>query len=73
MLTLCIRYTFNSDKSAALKTYIEAEQEPIHRGGGKHIEYFLPTDFAGPTNEAMGLIDFPTRSRDSSTSINPAL
>src|SRR5436309_9576219 len=60
MLTLCIRYNFSPDKAAAFQTYVEAEQEPIHRSGGKRIEYFLPTDFAGPTNEAMGLIDFPT-------------
>jgi hypothetical protein len=30
----------------------------IHRSGGKTLGYFLPTDFAGPTNEAYGLIDF---------------
>jgi hypothetical protein len=59
MLTACIRYTFNLDKVATLKAHVEAEQEPILRSGGQHIEYFLPTDFAGPTNEAMGLIDFP--------------
>jgi len=60
MLTLCIRYTFNSEKISAFKTYVEAEQQPISRSGGRRIEYFLPTDYAGPTNEAMGIIDFPT-------------
>jgi hypothetical protein len=28
------------------------------RYGGKILGYFFPTDFAGPTNEACGLIDF---------------
>jgi hypothetical protein len=60
MLTLCIRYTFDPAKFDALKKYVEAEQEPIARSGGRTSEYFLPTDYAGPTNEAMGLIDFPT-------------
>jgi hypothetical protein len=60
MMTLCIRYTFNPDKLADFKAYVEAEQGPIERSGGKAVEYFLPTDFAGSNNEAMGLIDFPT-------------
>jgi hypothetical protein len=34
--------------------------EPITRSGGKIIGYFLPTDYAGPTNEAHGLIEFPS-------------
>jgi hypothetical protein len=58
MYTLCIRYTIDPNKLKQFKTYVEAEQEPIRRSGGKRIEYFLPTDFAGPTNEAIGLIDF---------------
>ena len=62
MITLCIRYSFNPDKLADLKTYVEGEQGPIERSGGKILGYFLPTDFAGPTNEAMGLIDFPSLS-----------
>jgi hypothetical protein len=60
MITLCIRYTFNPDKVADIKTYLEAEQEPIRRSGGTTLGYFLPSDFAGPTNEAMWLIDFAT-------------
>lgn len=60
MITLCIRYTFNPDKLADFKAYVEGEQTPIERSGGKVLGYFLPTDFAGPTNEAMGLIDFPS-------------
>jgi NIPSNAP len=60
MITLCIRYTFSPDKVADLKTYLEAEQEPIRRSGGTSLGYFLPSDFAGPTNEALWLIDFAT-------------
>src|SRR5690349_24002261 len=60
MITLCIRYTFNPDKLAALRTYIEEEQIVIERSGGRIVGYFLPTDFAGPTNEAIGLIDLPS-------------
>ncbi len=60
MMTLCIRYTFNADKLADSRTYVEAEDGPIARSGGKIVGYFLPTDFAGPTNEAIGLIDVPS-------------
>jgi hypothetical protein len=62
MITLCIRYTFNPDRLAALKAYVDAEQPVIERSGGRILGYFLPTDFAGPTNEAMGLIDLPSLS-----------
>lgn len=58
MLTLSIRYAFNPDKLDAFKAYVGAEQEPIRRSGGKILAYFLPTDFAGPANEALGLIEF---------------
>ena len=60
MITLCIRYTFNPDHLADLRAYVEAEQGVIERSGGRIQGYFLPTDFAGPTNEAMGLIDLPS-------------
>lgn len=60
MITLCIRYTVNPNKLADFKAYVEAEQEPIRRRGAKIVGYFLPTDFAGTTNEALGLIDFAT-------------
>jgi hypothetical protein len=60
IFTLCIRYTINPNKLAAFRTYAEAEQDPIRRSGGKIVGYFLPTDFAGPTNIAYGLIDFLT-------------
>ncbi len=60
MLTLCIRYRFNPDKIAGIATYFENEQRVIERSGGRIVGYFLPTDFAGPTDEAIGLIDIPS-------------
>ena len=60
MITLSIRYTINPNKLADFKSYVEAELEPIRRSGGKTLGYFLPTDFSGPTNEALGLIELPT-------------
>src|ERR1700746_1771744 len=60
MITLAIRYTINPNKLSDFKTYIDAELEPIRRSGGKVVGYFLPTDFSGPTNEALGLIELPT-------------
>jgi len=60
MITLRIRYTFNPDKLADVRTYFEEEQSVIEGSGGKIGGYFLPTDFAGPTNEAIGLIDLPS-------------
>lgn len=60
MLTLCIRYRFNPDKIAGIRQYFENEQRVIERSGGKIVGYFLPTDFAGPTDEAIGLIDVPS-------------
>ena len=62
MITLCIRYTFDASHVADFRDYVEAEQPVIERNGGKVVGYFLPTDFAGPTNEAMGLIDLPSLS-----------
>lgn len=60
MLTLCIRYKFNPEKLSDIATYFETEQRVIERAGGKIVGYFLPTDFAGPTDEAIGLIDLPS-------------
>jgi hypothetical protein len=60
MVTLSIRYKFNPDRVADIQTYFEEEQRVIERSGGKIIGYFLPTDFAGPTDEAVGLIDLPS-------------
>lgn len=60
MLTLCIRYRFNPDKIAGIREYFENEQRVIERSGGKIVGYFMPTDFAGPNDEALGLIDLPS-------------
>jgi NIPSNAP len=60
MITLCIRYRFNPDKLADLAQYFEQEQPVIERSGGRIVGYFLPTDFAGATDEAIGLIDLPS-------------
>jgi hypothetical protein len=60
MITLCIRYQFDPDKISGVQTYFEEEQKVIERNGGKIVGYFMPTDFAGPTTEALGLIDLPS-------------
>jgi hypothetical protein len=60
MVTLCIRYRFDPDKLADVRDYFEKEQPVIERAGGQIVGYFLPTDFAGATDEAVGLIDLPS-------------
>ena len=60
MLTLCIIYKFSPDHLKDLTEYFETEQRVIERCGGKIVGYFLPTDYAGPTDEAIGLIDLPS-------------
>jgi hypothetical protein len=60
MYTLYIRYTLDPNRTAHFKTYVEHELEAIRNAGGKIVGYWLPTDFAGPTNIAYGLIDFLT-------------
>src|SRR5262249_24042321 len=59
MLTLCIRYTLDANKLADFATYAQALRAPIERCGGAYVDYYLPTKIAGPTNTALGLIDFP--------------
>jgi NIPSNAP len=59
MLTLCIRYTLDANKLSDLDAYAQALRPPVERCGGKFIAYYLPTKIAGPTNTALGLIDFP--------------
>jgi hypothetical protein len=59
MLTLSIRYTIDASKLADFETYARALRGPIARCGGELVAYFLPTKIAGPTNAAIGLIDFP--------------
>jgi hypothetical protein len=58
MLTLCIRYVLDPNRVSHFRKYVQAELAVIRRSGGKIVGYFLPTDFAGPTNEAYGLINF---------------
>ncbi len=59
MLTLCIRYTLDANKLADFEAYAQALRKPIERSGGSYVGYYLPTKIAGPTNTALGLIDFP--------------
>ena len=58
MLTLCIRYTLDPNRIDAFRRYVENEQPVIRNSGGRIVGYYLPTDFAGPTNIAYGLIEF---------------
>jgi hypothetical protein len=59
MMTLCIRYTLDANKLADFEAYAQALRQPVERCGGKFVAYYLPTKIAGPTNTALGLIDFP--------------
>jgi hypothetical protein len=59
MMTLCIRYTLDANKLADFEAYARALQQPVDRCGGKFVAYYLPTNVAGPTNTALGMIDFP--------------
>lgn len=59
MLTLCIRYTLDAGKLADFAAYAQSLRQPIERCGGVYVGYYLPTKIAGPTNTALGLIDFP--------------
>lgn len=60
MLTLSIRYQIDPNKLRDFEAYAKSIAEPIRRAGGALIGYFLPTRFAGRTNEALALIDFPS-------------
>jgi hypothetical protein len=60
MFTLCIRYTIDPNKLPHFRHYVEHELEAIRNAGGNIVGYWTPTDFAGPTNIAYGLIDFLT-------------
>ena len=60
MITLCIRYTIDAGKRADFEAYGRSVAAPIERCGGKVVGYFAPTKFAGPTNIALSLIDFPS-------------
>jgi hypothetical protein len=58
MITLCIRYQIDHNKGRDFETYARTLAQPIRRCGGDLIGYFLPTRFAGRTNEALALIAF---------------
>ena len=58
MITLYLRYILDPNKLSDFATYAAEEQIPICKSGGSIVGYYLPTDFAGATNEAFGLIDF---------------
>ena len=58
MITLYLRYTIDPNKLSDFAAYATVEQIPIRESGGEVAGYYLPTDFAGATNEAVGLIDF---------------
>jgi hypothetical protein len=60
LITLFLRFTIDPNKLSDIAKYAADEQIPIRESGGKIIGYFMPTDFAGPTNEAIGLIEFPS-------------
>jgi hypothetical protein len=59
MMTLAIRYTIDHNKLADFEAYSRALPAHIERCGGKCVGYYLPTKLAGPSNAALGLIDFP--------------
>jgi hypothetical protein len=60
MYTLCIRYTLDPNRLKHFRDYVDHELEAIRNANGKIVGYWTPTDFAGPTNIAYGLIDFQT-------------
>jgi hypothetical protein len=60
MPTLCIRYKINPNRLPDFEEYAKNWPKPIERCGGKLIGYFLPTKFAGRTDSAIALIDFPS-------------
>jgi hypothetical protein len=59
MVTLCIRYEIDQNKRPDFEAYARTWPDPIRRYGGELIGYFLPTKFAGPTNAALALMEFP--------------
>jgi hypothetical protein len=59
MITLAIRYTLDANKLADFAAYVRNLPEQVERCGGTFVGYYLPTRIAGPTNAALGLIDFP--------------
>ena len=60
MITLSIRYTIDPRKRGDFERYARALGIVIPRCGGELVGYWMPTLFAGPTNIALALIDFPS-------------
>jgi hypothetical protein len=60
MITLCIRYTLDPSKLAQFDSYARSVPGHAKRCGAETAVYYLPTKFAGPTNAALALIDFPS-------------
>ena len=60
MITLSIRYTIEARKRQDFERYARSLTKIISRCGGELVGYWLPTKFAGATNEALGLISFPS-------------
>ena len=60
MITLSIRYTIDARKRQDFERYAQALGAIIPRCGGELVGYWLPTKFAGPTNSALALINFPS-------------
>jgi NIPSNAP len=50
----------NPNQLPDFEDYAKNWPKPIERCGGKLIGYFLPTKFAGRTDSAIALIDFPS-------------
>jgi hypothetical protein len=71
VITLHLRYTIDPNKLPDFRKYVEAEQKAIIESGGNILGYFLPTDFAGPTNEAIGVIDVGTLADYDISSVDP--
>ena len=60
MITLCIRYTLEARKRSDFERYARDLTKTIPRCGGDLVGYWLPTKFAGPTNIATAMINFPS-------------
>ena len=60
MITLRIRYTIEARRRADFERYARTLTKVVPRCGGQLVGYWLPTKFAGPTNEALALISFPS-------------
>jgi hypothetical protein len=60
MITLSIRYTLDARRRDDFERYARTILKLIPKCGGAVVGYWLPTKFAGPTNQALALIDFPS-------------